>query len=350
MEVFTGIDLHKDFMVVSSVDADGKLLRQKRVRNAHEDVARYFQSFDGTHHAVVESCLGWYWLRDLLVGLDVKLVMAHALLVKAIAYAKVKTDKIDSLTLANLLRTGMIPQSHMISAERRALRDLTRRRQRLVAELTRMSNAARGVLTAVNLRSADELELVDRASYDAAATMATALREQIGSIESLVASELAGDIDFLLLQTIPGIGPIHAAEILLESDGAARFASERKFFSYCRVVPGASNSGGRLAHKHGRQGNAYLRKALGDAAVHAIAQHSIVTELFKRWCKRYPEAQARTMIAKELARGAYHVMRNREAYRGLKGRALEKRKAAEPRILRAVDAITARETKQPGMN
>ena len=41
----------------------------------------------------VESTMTWYWLNDLLSSLNIPMVLAHAKYVKAIAYAKVKTDK-----------------------------------------------------------------------------------------------------------------------------------------------------------------------------------------------------------------------------------------------------------------
>jgi hypothetical protein len=60
---------------------------------------------------VVESTGAWYWLADLLARLEVDLVLAHATRVKAIAAAKVKTDKVDSVTLALLLRADLIPRA-----------------------------------------------------------------------------------------------------------------------------------------------------------------------------------------------------------------------------------------------
>ena len=36
-------------------------------------------------------------------------MVAHPFMVKAIAYAKVKTDKVDARIFADLLRTDMIP-------------------------------------------------------------------------------------------------------------------------------------------------------------------------------------------------------------------------------------------------
>ena len=48
-------------------------------------------------------------------------------MVKAIAYAKVKTDKVDARILADLLRTDMIPECYIPDEKIRNLRDLRRR-------------------------------------------------------------------------------------------------------------------------------------------------------------------------------------------------------------------------------
>lgn len=50
----------------------------------------------------------WYWLRDLLVPQGVDLRLGHAKYLKAISYAKVKTDRVDARTLAQLLRVALI--------------------------------------------------------------------------------------------------------------------------------------------------------------------------------------------------------------------------------------------------
>ncbi len=69
--------------------------------------------------ATVEATSSWYWLRDLLAQEQRPLTLAHAKFVKAIAYAKVKTDAVDALTLAQLLRADLIPRAHMVSPELR---------------------------------------------------------------------------------------------------------------------------------------------------------------------------------------------------------------------------------------
>ncbi|MEK7401578.1 MAG: hypothetical protein AABZ80_04360 [Gemmatimonadota bacterium] len=57
--------------------------------------------------------------------------------IKAISYAKVKTDAVDASALATLLRNDLLPQGHTISAAHREERDLLRARLRLVPQQVR---------------------------------------------------------------------------------------------------------------------------------------------------------------------------------------------------------------------
>lgn len=66
-------------------------------------------------------------MNDLLSSNGISLKLAHvkyvkyAKYVKAIAYAKVKTDKVDSHILAQLLRMNFIPEAYKISDDVRPL-------------------------------------------------------------------------------------------------------------------------------------------------------------------------------------------------------------------------------------
>jgi hypothetical protein len=55
-------------------------------------------------------------------------VLGHALYMKAIHGGKATHEKIDAHKMAVLLRGGMLPQAYVSPAERRATRDLLRRR------------------------------------------------------------------------------------------------------------------------------------------------------------------------------------------------------------------------------
>jgi len=70
----------------------------------------------------------WYWLADLCAREGIAFVLGHALSMKASHGSKAKNDKIDAHKIAVLLRGGMLPQAYVYPAERRATRDLLRRR------------------------------------------------------------------------------------------------------------------------------------------------------------------------------------------------------------------------------
>jgi hypothetical protein len=116
---YTGIDLHKFTSYLTTVNPSGVIVKQENLRNVAYNFVQYFASLPGEHKTTVESTMTWYWLNDLLSSINIPLVLAHAKYVKAIAYAKVKTDKVDSHTLAQLLRMDYIPVAHKISNDNR---------------------------------------------------------------------------------------------------------------------------------------------------------------------------------------------------------------------------------------
>ncbi len=71
-------------------------------------------------------------MYDVLEPLGVRIFLAHPRRVKAIAAAKVKTDAIDSATLAHLLRTNLLPVSYAPPPPVRSWREFLRTRQGLV--------------------------------------------------------------------------------------------------------------------------------------------------------------------------------------------------------------------------
>ena len=76
----------------------------------------------------VECMFTWYWLADLCQKEGIAFVLSHTLYMKAIHGGKAKNDKIDAHKIAVLLRGDMFPLAYVYPAERRATRDLLRRR------------------------------------------------------------------------------------------------------------------------------------------------------------------------------------------------------------------------------
>ena len=155
---YSGIDQHKRDCMITTYDADGHRVKQQRVPNSRNRLRRSFTEFTGPHQAVVESTGFWYWLADLLEELGVELTLAHAARLKAIAAAKVKTDRLDSDLLAQLLRVDLIPAAHRIAREARGPRDLLRLRPRLVGKRVSCLNSLERIREKYHVSRRDELD------------------------------------------------------------------------------------------------------------------------------------------------------------------------------------------------
>lgn len=327
--LYTGIDLHKRTTVLATVDEAGRVVREASMPSSRSAVARYFAELPAASRATVEATSCWYWLRDLLEREGVPLTLAHAKFVKAIAYAKVKTDAVDALTLAQLHRADLIPRAHMVSPELRPLRDLLRTRLQLVEKRVSAKNSIHRLLEKYNVAAPAALP-------EAATLQATLYQEQIEllgrqirRLEQELRPRLLANEDIQRLLWIPGVGWRVAFTLYLEIDGIERFPSVRQFFSYCRVVPGAHNSAGKSRHGRRKDGNRYLKLALSHAAIRAIQHYPEIQRFYRRKARQKNPAIARTLVQKEIARTVYMVLKEQVDYNHtFKGQPLQRRKSA----------------------
>ena len=322
---YSGIDLHTDNCYITTLDEQGMLARQERIENAAELVLAYFGSLSGPHIAVVESTSGWYWLNDLLEAAGIELVLAHAKYLKAIAYAKVKTDKVDSQTLAILLRQNLIPRAHKISRQLRGLRDTMRIRLRLVQQRT----ACLRRIDSIGVKFNSTTAVPDPYRFQLSVLHQTrdSFTQHILALEKSLHPVLIPNDDIQRLLAVPGIGKLTAFSLYLEIDGIERFASDKNFHSYCRLVPAADNSNRRLHHRSSKDGNKYLKIAFTEAAVHAIQYYPEFKRFYQRLARRSNQAVARTVVAKELAKIVYYILKNKTDYTGFKGQPISRQKA-----------------------
>jgi len=340
---YSGIDLHKDNSFITTINEAGELVGQERVMNVPEALMAYFTRHTGQHQAVVESTMGWYWLNDLLEEHNIELVLAHTKYLKAISYAKVKTDKVDSHTLATLLWMKLIPQAHKISRELRDIRDVMRARLRFVQKRTRCIVSIHTIGRKFNC---DDQIAIERRTVPGVLPepyklqmsllyqQISLLHEQILTLEKSLHPVLIPNDDIQRLLWVPGIGKTTAFTLYLEIDGIDRFPSSKHFVSYCRLVPGAHNSNKTLRQKSGnKDGNKYLKMAFSDCAVRAIQYYPEIRAFYKRMLRRTNEPVARAIVAKELARIVYYILKTKDNYRGFKGQPISRVKSLQwPRL------------------
>ena len=304
------IDLHKRVLQMASMRADGEgVLHEARIPATERALGAYLGRWPGSRHRVVVETTGsWYWVADFLRERGAEMKLAHAAKVEAITAAKVKTDGVDARSLLTMLRLDMVPEAHVISPDLREQRDLLRTRLRLVEKRTSAMNSIARLLEKYNRDAVDQLpDLVQLQARFHRAQIAL-LNEQIKVLQKRLQRELGTNEAVRRLSRIPGVGRLTAWTLYLEIDGIERFATERKFFSYCRVAPGSDNSGGRVRTTRSRAGNRYLKLALSNAAVRAIQRYAEVGAAYRKKLRKKNQFLAHAWIRKELARIVYHVL------------------------------------------
>ena len=125
---YCGIDLHARTMYLCVLNQAGEILLHRNMPAGPETFLKAIPPYRDDRVVAVECIFTWYWLADLCAQAGRPFVLGHALYMQAIHGGKAKNDKIDAQKIAVLLRGGLLPQAYVYPAERRATRDLLRRR------------------------------------------------------------------------------------------------------------------------------------------------------------------------------------------------------------------------------
>ena len=337
---YTGVDLHRRLIVLCTVDENGTVVAKARMRTEPEKIVDYFSQWTTPQRAVVECTGSWYWFCDLLRANGITILLAHAKYLKAISYAKVKTDAVDAQTLAQLLRMGYIPEAHQLSPEYRSMRDLLRQRMVMEHKRTNMIQRTASILAQFNITSypvapyqsgfADFLNecsippeyRMTLLMYHQQCLQATEHRKQL---EKYFKTKLRPMSAVQLLMSIPGIGDITGSIIAMETGDIHRFADAKHYCSYCRLVPGAKDSGGKYSHRSGsKDGNQYLKYAFTEAAIKAMMYYPEIKHFATQLERRSTKRIARTVVAKELAKITYYVLHRQQEFKTFKGIEIDK--------------------------
>ena len=147
------LDLHRNYSYVTAMREDGATLDEWSLPNEKGAIRDYLSAFSEPPTVVFEATRNWYWLCDLLQREErvVEVVMAHPKKTKAIAEAKIKTDRIDSRMLAHLKRADLLPESWLAPLAVREVREWLRHRIFLVRKRAAVKTKIRSLLAKLNL-------------------------------------------------------------------------------------------------------------------------------------------------------------------------------------------------------
>ncbi len=335
MQYYCGIDLHSKDSWLCVIDEKDEIQLRKKVPNHLPTILQELERFSPKPSAVVESTLNWYWLVDGLqeAGFEVKL--AHIFGLHMITGAKVKTDRRDSFSLARLLRLDAIPEAYIYPKQRRPVRDLLRRRNRMVSVRAAAYVSMKQLLlqqgmhgySLADLKRWDEEDIESlfdhpaiRASLKLEWERIRLYNREIHTLERIILQSVAEEPLFDLLQTIPGVGKILGLTIFYEVGDVERFSGPKPFCSYARVVPGVAQSSSVTRRGRGsKQGNPYLKWAFMQAAGISVRYEPTVRK-FRQTHLARRRSKARKLIslsivAHKLAIGAYYVLKDRVPFK-----------------------------------
>jgi len=137
--MYVGLDVHKKVCYGTIMNGEGEVVKDGKFGKGPQCLDEFMENI-GEATVVMEAGYCWQPVYEWLEkdGYEVKL--AHPLETKAIAKAKVKTDKIDSKILAHLLRANLVPEPWVPPKEIRDLRSLVKHRAFLVRMRTKLKN------------------------------------------------------------------------------------------------------------------------------------------------------------------------------------------------------------------
>ena len=328
---YSGIDLHSNNSVVTVTDEADRVVAEKRLPNDLDKIIEFLSPWrEELAGVVVESTYNWYWLVDGLqqAGFEVKLANTYA--IKKYDGLKYSGDQTDARHLAHLLRLGILPTGTILPPDHRAIRDLARKRMQLVRSRTSHILAIENILArqrAISVRSnqvkrlthADVEQMglpedVALAVQSNRAVIAT-LGEQINLLEKRLQERLGERIEYALLTSVPGIGRILAATILLETGPIERFDAVGNYASYARCVDSRNMSNGKKKGQgNAKNGNKYLVWAFVEAANFALRFNAQAKRFYERKKAKTNNLVATKALAHKLARACYHILKERTAF------------------------------------
>jgi len=135
MSAYIGLDVHKDSTFVTVLDQDGRVAVQRKLPN--ERVPSFLKQFN-VEKIGLEASTHVVPLYRALVSRGFRVEVSHPKKTRYIAEARIKSDKVDSKAIAELVRLEALPQSYMPPPEIACLREKVRRRAFLVRERAKL--------------------------------------------------------------------------------------------------------------------------------------------------------------------------------------------------------------------
>lgn len=334
-DVFVGIDVHKKTYSVAAI-CEGVLVKRDRLIAKPEVLLNYLDKYflGATIRTAYEAGFSGFGLHRFLKENHVLNIVVHPASIEINSRDKVKTDKRDAVKIAKQLSDGRLKSIYIPSPEREDYRELTRLRDKIVKERTRVANSikAKGHYYGLidpedsNIVSAKWIKwLLNNNSLSTNAKYCLVHltdewkrhKEKIKEVEGLISKQAANDAKIeIVYRSAPGVGPTAARLLANELGDMFQFSSERALSSYTGLTPCEYSSGEhRRQGNISRQGKPQIRKILVQCAWVAIRHDQELAEVYSRISMRAGSKRAIIAVARRLIGRIRSCFRNQCLYR-----------------------------------
>jgi transposase len=266
--------------------------------------------------AAYEAGYSGFWLYRKLVAAGIDCIVVHAASIEVSARDTVKTDKRDSLKIAQQLAAGRLRGVRVPTEEAEQRRLLTRTREQLMNKKRRVMVQIRMRLHYFGLfpesierriKLQDVEDILTGLEGELQRTIGMLrdewieLAKRIKEINRLLVEQAKEDPLDAVCRSVPGVGPLISRILSAELGDMSQFRNERALFSFTGLTPSEYSSGGHICRGHiSRQGSTRLRHMLVEAAWKAVRKDPVIKEYYIKLSERIGKRNAIVAVARKL--------------------------------------------------
>jgi transposase len=328
---YIGMDVHREFAQLAVVE-DGLVRDEGRIAVTPEALRQWAAGLCNDDQVALEATGNSDAIANLLTPIVGRVVVSNPSKTRAIAEAKVKTDKVDARILAQLLAADFLPPVWLPDDRTRALRRQVTRRAHLVRQRTRIKNQVHAILarnlaptppvsdlfgrTGRHWLSTQPLPADERSSVQALLRQLDFHGAELAVVDKELAIEALTDPVVARLMTIPGVDAIAGIAIVAAVGDFYRFPDANRLVAYVGLNPKVRQSG-NSAPVHGRiskAGRAQVRGVLVEAAWSASRAPGPMRAFYQRIKARRGFQTAVVATARKLTVLAWHLVTKDQDY------------------------------------
>jgi transposase len=327
---YVGLDVHKRVLQAHLISDDGTR-QDLRLALTADTLQRFARQHLGADCQVaLEATTNTWAVVDLLTPHCAQVVVSNPMATRAIAYSKIKTDKVDARVLAELLRCDYLPTVYTPDAPTRAQRSIAARRSALTRQSVSLKNRIQSVLHQRLIQAPKSLFCskgrawlqtvslpdIDRLEIATLTRLLDVLQEEQAQLALRMDQYAYTHLDIQRLITLPGVDVATAQAMLASIGDIRRFPCAKQLAAYFGLVPSIHQSADKTFFgKITKQGNKNVRWLLIQAAQIAARHPGPLGHQFARLQKRKGRNVAVVAIAHKLAQLAWHLITHQQTYR-----------------------------------